>query len=313
MINQLVSDALAYLKELSKLDTNYIRKTLNRASFLENFFESNKIPFEEYNFYTPVPDWVEYYLIADGEQINALPNGLKSGEIEKNLKDSSDLENEYNYANINFNSRLKSDVDISTPVFYNAPALAIAKRDVAKVLNAKEVEGYLEVKIRNVRNKNFIVGDLEKAKLYVIIHYDALWVGAIDNTSSLSAFLSLLKNKALDLDKIAIFFIGFTEVTNYWPEYWDYSFQRVYQKYEDYFNNVDKILIVDCIGYRNTQLLRDEEYIEAYKTFGGKDKLLIYGTPLEDLYEIYHATNDTFDKISKTEMTKSISEILSYL
>ena len=70
---------------------------------------------------------------------------------------------------------------------------------------------------------------------------------------------------------------------------------------------------MDCIGYKNTQFLKDKQYSEAYRTFGGKDKLLIFGTPLEDLYSIYHATNDSFDKYNKEQIEKDALILLNTL
>jgi len=312
-LNSIIKEAVEINKALSTMEINYIKKTLERAEYLENYFESNSIPYETFDFFVDVPEWKKFYLFADGEEIKVLPNGLKSGKIEKNIKDSVDLENQYYYANINFNSLLETNVDISTPIFYNVPALAVSKESIIRIINSNDVDGYLSVVKRRVKNKNFIVGDLEKAKLYIIIHYDALWKGAIDNTSSLSLFLSFLKHKVLDLERIAIFFIGFTEITYDWPEYWDYSFKQTKNRFEEYFERISKILIVDCIGYKNTQFLNDKEYLEAYETFGDEEKLIIFGTPLEDLYSIYHATNDSSDKYSERQLEKDIISLIDVL
>jgi hypothetical protein len=309
-----MKDLFKIYEDLIVYKEDYISKTIERANYIEEFLEKEKVEYETFEHFTLVPKWERYFLEVDGKQVKVLPSGLKSGTIEeKNLKDSSDLENEYPHPNINFNSRLETSKDISTPVFYNTIALSVSKEDAKKVLEAKEVYGELKVKIKDVKNKNFVLGDLDKAKVGMVIHYDALWYGAIDNTSSFGLMLYMLKERKIDLNKVAVFLIGFTEVTYYWPEYWDYSFTRVKEKYEEYFEKFEKVLVVDCIGYKNTKVLNDEEYIEAYKTFGGRDKLIIVGTELEDLYAIYHATNDTIDKLSREQLEKDESLILEII
>ncbi|AAR38882.1 NEQ028 [Nanoarchaeum equitans Kin4-M] len=305
------SELNSIYKDLVFFDSNYIRKTLHRADYIEQFLDKYKIDYHIYEHFVLVPDWVKYYLYIDGQKIDVLPTGLKSGKIEKNIKDSSDLENNYNYPNINFNSYLESKTDISTPIFYNVPSLAVSKNSINLLLNSNDVDGYLKVKIRDIKNKNFVIGNVDKAEQAIVVHYDALWYGAIDNTSSLGLILYMLKNKEINLNKNAIFLIGFTEIAYYWPEYWDYSFIRVIEKYEDVFKKVKRKLIIDCIGYKDTQFLTDKEYIEAYGVFG--DNILIYGTPLEGLIAIYHATNDTIDKINFDQLKKDRDSLKTFL
>lgn len=321
-MSDILKETMRILQDIVVMDENYIRKTLNRESYIEAYLQDNRIDYHVFEFYVPAPDFVKYYLYVDGEQIRVLPDGLRSGKVEiservkVNLKDSVDLYYEYSYPNINFNSLCDG---VSIPNFYNAPALAVSRRDVPKLLNTKDVDAYLDVRVKDVKSKAFLLGNVEDPKRVGVVHYDALWTGAIDNSLSLASVFAMAKHGQLDLKDNMVLLVGFTEVTFYWPEYWDDSFRRVIEEFD--FIPQKENIIIDSFGYRNTVLLdlrgrkpttyAERVFYEAYKIFGER----IAGVTIyqEDLFPIYHSDINTVDKVDLKEAEKGIGYIKELL
>ncbi|BFI73522.1 hypothetical protein YN1_5090 [Nanoarchaeota archaeon] len=314
-MEELIKEIMKFLEDFVVMDENYIRKNLNRMEYIEKYLEKNKIDYHTIEFFVPVPDFKEYYLYADGEKIRVLPDGLESGKVELNIKDSIDLEVNYSYPNINFSSKCES---ISTPNFYRVPALAISKKDLPKVLNAKDIDGYLKVHIKDVKNKVFIFGNIENPKRIGIIHYDALWTGAIDNSLSVASILTMIKNNMINLKDNMIILFGFEEISFYY-DYWIYSSRRIIENFE--FMPEKENIIIDSFGYRKTLLIdlrnkkpetfAEKVVYEVYRIFG--EKIAQITVTQDDLFPIYHSDIDTIDKvdIKETEVgLRYIKELL---
>ena len=290
-------EASRLFKHFMQYEEDYIKKTETRAELLEEVL----LPFGFREVRIPVlaPSW-EYWLKIGNREVKALPTALKSGYVGPYLKDSSDLE-DYNRPNVNFNSQLSDPNAISTPVFYNAPSLAISRRDASEAL-LKGFEGYVKVTPKVVTARNFVVGDIEKANAVVVSHYDALWYGAVDNTSGLVASLVLMKR----LKNVAFLFLGYTEVT-LTNDYSRFVIEKVAEELRDELRGKE-VIVLDCLGFEGSGFIDDPEYVEAYSPL---KPAKIYGTPMERLIKIYHSTIDR--ELDLDKLLSDIKEVYEYL
>jgi Iap family predicted aminopeptidase len=198
-----------------------------------------------------------------------------------------------------------SGLEIETPVFSEAPALAVSEADADRLKKSREVRWKLKVRTVETFGEAYLVGEADKPKRAVVVHYDSLWSGAVDNASGVTVALELLNY--VDLSKNLFVFIGFSEINMIEREYWLPSFRSVANAYSDVFENVADVVVVDCVGTGKAGWISDPEYVEAYSPFG--KNLAIYGTSLEHMRGYYHGTNDTPDKVLGKALLKDIKEI----
>ena len=302
-------DVLNRVKELgyNELRTDYYKKVEELFDKIAEVLNKWDVAHEVIHFPALVPRWVEWELKVDGEIVPSLPSGLVSGEIDLNLKDSSDLDTSYASPNINFNSHLVSMGDMSTPVFYWAPALSVSKESVVKILRKGKAEGYLKVEPVSVLGRHIIAGELERPEKVFVVHYDSLWKGVIDNGLSVALFLELLSHKMIQRDMVL--FLGLSELA-LWPKYWEYSMITARRSLGEVLEGAE-VIAVDCIGFKNTSFISDREYVEAYSPL--KEDIKIFGTPVRELLEVYHSTNDGLEAVSMSQLERDIKEIVSML
>ena len=284
--------------------TDYIEKTEEIYSKIEETLDRAEVTYVVKEFPALAPEW-EWELRA-GEELPSLPSGLLSGEIEMNLKDSSDLR-VFDFPNVSFNSHLRYFEGVSTPIFHWAPSISTSKKGVVKILEKGKVEGRLKVKVRPVSLKHVLAGNVENPKKVFVVHYDALWKGVIDNGLSVALFLNLFKERKVKED--AVLFLGFSEVT-LWPKYWEYSMITAKEGFRDVLDN-SEVIVVDCIGYKGTDFISDKEYIEAYSAL--KEEIRVFGTPMKYLLEIYHSTADDLNAISLEQLEKDVKRVMDEL
>ncbi|UXD22695.1 hypothetical protein IPA_07430 [Ignicoccus pacificus DSM 13166] len=302
----MIRELLNLVRELGydTFRTDYLQKTLDLARKIQEFLSTNDITFVTALFPVLVPEWIEWGLESKGERIPSLPSGFEGGEIELNLKDSSDLETNYSLPNVNFNSKLLSPTDISTPVFYWGPSLSVSREGAERILKNGEIKGFLKVRRVCRAGKHFLAGNVENPKKIFVVHYDALWKGVIDNGLSVALFLSLLKEGIIKED--VVLFLGFSEIS-LWPNYWEYSMITAKESFDEQINNAEEVIVVDCIGYKDTNFIKDKEYIEAYSRI--RRDLKVFGTPIERLMEIYHATNDGVEAVSLKQLEEDVRRV----
>ncbi len=286
-------ELIKLFNKFMKYEEDYIKKTEERANTLEELlkdYEVLKVP-------VLAPKW-DFWLKVGGEDVKALPTALASGYVGPYIKDSSDLE-DYSKPNLNFNSQLIGN-GISTPMFYNAPSLAVSKETIIEAIK-RGFEGYVKVVPVPITARNFIVGDLDKAKVIVVAHYDALWYGAVDNTSGLVASLFLMDK----VKEVAFLLLGYTEVT-LTNDYSGFVIREVGERLKEYLTE-KRVLVLDCLGYR-ADFIEDPEYVEAYSPLFPD---AIYGTPINELIKIYHSTLDK--ELDFDQLLKDLSRVLKYL
>ena len=289
-------------------DLEYAEKTYALSEKLREELERKGLEYERYAYPVAAPSW-SWYLRADGEEVRSLPFGLSSGEYEGPPKvvklelDEAPPEGSIAYVD-------GSASEIRTPTFSSGPALAVSPRDAERISKSKKVEWALRVRTVETFGLAYLVGDLDSAKRVIVTHYDSLWSGSVDNASGTTLALEMLD--LVDLKKNAFVFVGFAEINMKEGEYWLPSFKSVVGAYSELFERAEEVVVVDCVGTGAAGWIEDKEYVEAYSPFGAK-KLKIYGTPLRDMQDYYHGTNDTPDKVLGNALVKDLRALVAHL
>ena len=299
------------LKTISKftvLDFEYMEKTHALSEKLREELERKGLEYERYTYPVAAPSW-SWYLRADGKEVRSLPFGLSSGEYEGPPKvvkvglDEAPPEGSIAYVD-------GSVSEIRTPTFSSGPALAVSPRDAESVSKAKRVEWALRVRTVETFGFTYLIGDLDSAERAIITHYDSLWSGSVDNASGTTLALEMLD--LVDLKKNVFVFVGFAEINMKEEEYWLPSFKSVVGAYAELFERVKEVVVVDCVGTGAAGWIKDKEYVEAYSPFG-VERLRVYGTPLKDMQDYYHGTNDTPDKVLGNALVSDLRTLVRYL
>ncbi len=247
-----------------------------------------------------VPDFKDWGLEADGEEIRCLPSGLESGKIESKALVNSILNGQgsMNRPNINFNPHAEG---ISVPNFYEAPSVAISPEDVDKVLEADEVEGYLEVEWVSHESKNIMVGNEEDPDRIVMTHYDSTWGGFIDNGFTVSLIVELLDE--IDLEENLVVFAGAEEISQESP-YHCYGYRRFEDEYLEQIQGADEIFLADSLGRNTQKVIENPEIVEkaiVLNREGYEDKVKFVASEYHEVLDIYHSPKDTVKALNNYE------------
>ena len=247
-----------------------------------------------------VPDFKDWGLEADGEEIRCLPSGLESGKIESKDLVNSVLNGQgsMNRPNINFNPHAEG---ISVPNFYEAPSVAISPEDVEKVLEADEVEGYLEVEWASHESENILVGNKEDPERIIMTHYDSVWGGFIDNGFTVSLLIQLLEE--LNMDENLLVFAGAEEISQESP-YHCYGYRRFEDEYLKQIREAEEIFLADSLGRNNQKVIEDPEIVEkaiVLNRDGYEEKVKFVASEYHEVLDIYHSPKDTVKALNSFE------------
>jgi hypothetical protein len=239
-----------------------------------------------------VPEFKDWGLEADGEEIDCLPSGLESGKIESKALVNSVLNGQgsMNRPNINFNPHAEG---ISVPNFYEAPSVAIDPEDVQKVVEAEEIEGHIEVEWRSHESRNILVGNAEDPDRIVITHYDSVWGGFIDNGFTVSLLIQILEE--LDLEENLVVFAGAEEISQESP-YHCYGYRRFEDEYLEQIQEADEIFLADSLGRNTQKVIEDPEIVEKAIVLnrpGYRENVKFVASAYHEVLDIYHSPEDT--------------------
>lgn len=252
-----------------------------------------------------VPDFRDWGLEADGEEIRCLPSGLESGKIESKDLVNSILNGQgsMNRPNINFNPHAEG---ISVPNFYEAPSVAISSEDVKKVLEADEVEGYLEVEWVSHESENIILGDEQDPERIILTHYDSTWGGFIDNGFTVSLLIQLLDE--LDLEENLVVFAGAEEISQESP-YHCYGYRRFEDEYLKQIREAEEIFLADSLGRNTQKVIEDPDIVEKAIVLNREDyedKVKFVASEYHEVLDIYHSPKDTVKALNSYEEAVSL-------
>lgn len=266
------------------------------ADLIADFFRSQEIDVLSEAYETHIPRYVDWSLKVDGVDVPCLPCGLQSGAIDSKATIlSSTISSQKNLydANINFNPFAET---ISRSNFYFAPALAIARGDVAQVIAGTTIAGMLQVEKQAHTSRNFLVGNQKDPHTVVFTHYDSISTGAIDNASGTVLTLDLLQQDPSLLKTHLFVICGNEEISYDETIYWGHGYRAFEQKHSDLLQNATQILVLDSLGHTDPQIITDVPTMTlafpVQDIEGLATKTRVIAGDLGALMEYYHAEDD---------------------
>lgn len=300
IMNKGISELIHKLTELSE---RQLEQETAARFLLEETLVQHGVEFfaQEYN--THIPYFKDWDLEVDGEKIDSLPSGLISGEItSKSAILSSLISSQHNLydANINFNPECEV---VSRSNFYFAPALAIQRSDVQRVVMAKKIKGHVSVEKTAHQTANLLVGNRTNPKVIVFSHYDSISTGAVDNASGTALMLDLVLHNRELLSEVLFAFCGNEELSYDEPVYWGHGYREFEAVYDQQLVSANKILVVDSFGHSEPEAITDVSLMKlAFPIVGIQvhaHKTVVLAGDIQKLMPFYHARNDTPDNIKK--------------
>ncbi len=310
--------AIKIVEKLVSLSPRQFERENLTRDYLTEALKKNDVPFVVQGFKVSVPIYKKYYLKADGRDILCFPTSLKSGKIGKDHDLVSSLDFSYESSsrgNINFNPHCDS---ISLANFYDAPSVAVSRKDVEKIKNAKIVDGLVEVEKKTFRSYSILVGNRSEPKNVIFAHYDCFFEGAIDNASGVAVCLNMtLKNKEILKENLVVF-CGAEELSFDQPDYWGKCFRAFENKNENILNNANRIIIVDCVGTGEPELKNDKQTVSLYFAKNSNDKENIFVVTSvekdpENFYGVYHSELDGIKGVSEAYLQEAVEKCLSII
>ncbi len=302
----------SYLKFISKLVAFSPRQGINArktAKFIKKFLKNQNFSYICQEFTTTIPSIRKARLIVDNKAIRCQGCSFVSGKINDNnnlVSSLLDLPNTFKEPNINFNPKNKA---ISLSYFYWGPALAISRDDVVKVIKAKNIQGYVQVKPQKEKSENILVGNIKNPRYIVFAHYDSLGAGATDNASGVAAAIAVLVNNPKTILETLYVFSGNEELSYEKPVYWGRDFRVFEAKYKSLLERAEKIIIVDSVGNDKTKISQNPYEIHlAFPVLNAKKwqkKIYLLEGDLEKLFAVYHSRADTVRELSEKNLQQA--------
>lgn len=284
------------------------------AEFIQATLKQSGLNFAVQKFLTKISLTKRAELWVDGQALPCQGCSFVSGEIKDKsnvISSLTDLPADFVEPNINFNPKSEA---ISLSYYYWGPALAIRRQDVARVLEAKKVRGYVEVEPSEEESANILVGNAANPQKIVIVHYDCLKTGATDNASGVAVAMGLLAAGEAPLADTLFVFSGNEELSYDKPVYWGHGFRVFEAKYQKLMARAKKIVVVDSVGNaspavtQNSYILNLAFPIKNLKTWASK--IYLVEGDLEKLLSVYHSDTDTLAQLEEKYLKQAV-EVLS--
>lgn len=270
--------------------------------FICSELEKNNIPFVLEPFFADIPE-SKAFLGIDGVSIQCEGCGLVSGKISSDTPVIS--------------APTPADVLIETPIitfnpaceaisrgeYFFAPAIAIARKDVEIVRNAKNISGGIEVAKMKYEFSHILVGNVEKPKAVVFAHYDSISKGAFDNASGVAVVLHTILKYPKLLESTLFVFDPCEELSFGKPTYWGYGFRVFEERHINILEHASIILPVDGVGNGPTQQNIDPNILNLAFPLKHMERFLpkivtIHGD-IKALPAIYHSPLDVADNLTE--------------
>jgi len=288
--------------EREAMTRKYIIKVLNKSG----------VGFRLQNFNVTVPEYTDYYLKADGKNIECMPTCFVSGKIDESFDLISSLDYSYESkgrSNINYNPYCDS---ISLANYYNSPAIAISRKDAKRIKKAKNIEGFVKVVKIKCISCNILAGKLKNPDNIFFAHYDGFFAGVLDNASGVAVCMSTILSSKEVLKNNLFVFCGSEELSFDKPDYWGKCFRVFENRNRDVLMRAGKIIIVDCVGSGTPEMVTDDKIVPLYfpaKSLGRiMNKTFVVTSaekkPLE-LMSVYHSKLDTLKNVRKNDLEKA--------
>lgn len=291
-----------FIKKLTALQTRQGETARRAGMLIQKELKRAGIPFLVEQFSVSVPVTKKAELVVDRRSIPCEGTSFTGGTISgKDALISSLIPSRYSISlpNINFNPRSRV---ISRSNFYFAPAVAIARADIPKVLAGKRVKGSVAVRASRERAEHIMVGNTKNPKKVFFAHYDSIGPGGIDNASGAACLLETLISKPESVRSCLYVFDGNEELSYDYPTYWGHGFRVFEKKYFALMDRARAIIVVDSVGNGPAHKMKDTNItylafpIANYKRW--RNKISIIGGDIDGLLSVYHSPADDGSALS---------------
>ena len=284
----------------------YITDELERAS----------IPYQLHTFLSETPK-AKAELVVDAISIPCLGTSFVSGTIDSKYAIlSSTIPSRFNLENPNINFNPYADA-ISCSNFYFAPAVAVARADIAKVIAGESVVGTVMVEKIQTEVAHILVGNAVNPKNIVFAHYDSISVGAIDNASGVAVCLvTIIENPGLLVDTLFVFDPA-EELSFDMPTYWGYGFREFEKKFFMQMQQAEKIIPIDCVGNgpvttdTNPKILFLAFPIRQFEELKGK--MVTLYSDIAALQKVYHSAADVPALLEEIYLQEAREKLIALL
>lgn len=305
---------LSFVKELCTFSPRLGQNEQKAAHFIKETLKNNHISFRVEKFHTSYPKNINTYLKVDGEKIKCQPTTFLDGKIKRKFQLINSLVDSPEGKNLNFNP--KSTV-LSLAQFYFSPAMAVNKKDIAKIKEAEEIDGSIDVDRTSYLAQNILVGNYEDPLFLVFAHYDCLETGATDNGSGAATMMQLVLENPDLLSSGLFIFSGNEELSYDRPVYWGRGFRMFEKRHPHFFKNTKQVLVIDCVGNGPARLTKNHHLVTECFPIKNlkvlKDKTFVLCADIGKLYNVYHSQGDDPEQLHETKLRQALELAKNHL
>ncbi len=286
------------------------------AGFIRDALSNYGIKCREQKFTTFIPQTKKAFLYADNKKVECQACCYISGTVKgKDSLLSSLIPSRFflEKANINFNPECPETISCSN--FYFAPALAISRNEVQKLLQAKRIRGKVVVKKIKHRAVNILVGNIENPQTICFAHYDSINMGAIDNASGVAVVMGAILLRPDTLAATLYVFSANEELSYDNPTYWGHGFRVFEKKFLAVMKKAKKIVVIDSIGNGSTYITQDPNL--QYLGFPIKNleslrkKVFAMTGDFHHLMSVYHSDADDMRGLKDCYLKEASQKLLA--
>lgn len=292
------------------------QNVLTAERYITAELKRNSVPYITSKFIAETP-LCTASLSVDSKSIECKGTSFVGGKIDsKSVVLSSTIPSRFNLENSNINFNPYSDA-VSCVNFYFAPAIAISRRDVAKVLLGNKISGSVVVKRLRTPVSHILVGNVKNPENIVFAHYDSILTGALDNASGVAVSLFLVIQQRELLENTLFVFDPCEELSFDKPTYWGYGFRVFEKKFPKLMTGAKKIIPIDCVG--NGPVTIDVNPSVLYLAFpiknfeALKNKMITLYSSLSGLMRVYHSSLDKPSTIKEKYLREAAIKLTSLL
>lgn len=286
------------LTKLTEIGPRYADKEMVAAKIIGNELNSNSIPFITQPFSAEVPICTKANLTADGENILCVGSTLISGEI----PDGEFLISHFGYSgDTPYNIAYSPVTDnISVVDHFKVPSVTISRKDIIKIIMAKEIRGAVEVERKEISTENILVGNVQEPQNIVFAHFDSIiGDGAVDNAGSVTAMMGCILNNRSLLNSTLFIFSGNEEMAYDDYKLSGYGFRVFEAEYSKLLEKTRKILVLDGVGVGEPALTQNGvDWVLQLKMLDKiRGKVFWLQNDQTPVLQYFHTTEDTKDII----------------
>lgn len=304
------------MRELLKFSPRQLKGETMTARFIKDTLKHYDIKYKEQKFITFIPKTKSVSLFADNKKVQCQACCYVSGIIEgKSFLLSSLIPSRFflGEANINFNPECPRTISCSN--FYFAPALAVPRGEVQRLLNAKKVRGRVIVKRVKHGAVNILVGNMKNPQVICFAHYDSINMGAVDNASGVAILMDAILSNSNILASTLYVFSANEELSYDKPTYWGHGFRVFEEKFLGVMKKTKKIIVIDSLGNGPTYTTQDRNL--QYLGFPVKNlkslrkKVFAMTGDFHHLMSVYHSDADDMSGLSDRYLKEATQKLLA--